>query len=147
MKDRQIWLDKMDWKDSIWIEDCPFCKDNCDWIWIIKKFKNWYIKKNLYPYNWIEQHLLLIPYRHIEHTKFLNTEELNELSEIYRFIEDFFSGENYFSFIRETNWGKSIKHIHYHYLPWCLYSTSLEWIMKVQHEILKENQKIQKWKI
>lgn len=138
MKDRNIWLKQMDGKDSIWKEECPFCPEKSDNCGIIKKFKNWYIKKNLYAYNWINNHLLLIPYRHIEHTKFLNKEELIELTEVYEFIEKYFSSENYFSFIRETNWWKSIKHIHYHYLPWVLYSSKMEEIMEDQHKILKE---------
>ena len=97
-----------------------------------------YIKKNLYPYNWIKEHLLLIPYRHIEHTKNLNKQELNELVEVYEFIEKYFNWKNYFSFIRETNWGKSIKHIHYHYLPWILYSNLIEKAMEEQHKILEK---------
>ena len=140
MKDRNIWLEKMKDKESIWIEDCPFCKDEEETL--IKKFKYWKLIKNQYPYNWINKHLLLIPYRHIEHTKFLNNKELSELPERYEFIEKFFKWMNYFSFIRETNWWKSVKHIHYHFLPGILFSNSVEWILKQQHELLKENQKI-----
>ena len=28
MKDRQLWLEKMNWKDSLWEEECPFCEKN-----------------------------------------------------------------------------------------------------------------------
>ena len=136
MKDRQLWLEKMNWKDSLWEEECPFCEKNNDEEYLVlKRFQFWYIKKNLYPYNWIKEHLLLIPYRHIEHTKNLNKQELNELVEVYEFIEKYFNWKNYFSFIRETNWGKSIKHIHYHYLPWILYSNLIEKAMEEQHKI------------
>lgn len=140
MKDRKIWMEKMKWKDSIWIENCPFCQDNSesDNLWFVKKFKFWNIKKNLYPYNWIKDHLLLIPYRHIEHTKLLNENELIELKEINEFIEKYFGEQNYFSFIRETNWWKSVKHIHYHYLPWILFSDKMEEIMKEQHKNLEK---------
>lgn len=133
MKDRKIWDEIMKWKDSIWEAECPFCHTS-EWEQRleIKKFKFWKLVKNLYPYSWLKNHLLLIPYRHIEHTKFLNNEELSELSEIYNFIEKFFWDENYFSFIRETNWWKSIKHIHYHYLPWILYSQSVEKMLDEQ---------------
>lgn len=137
MKDRKIWMKKMEGKESIWLENCPFCKDNDD-LWFVKIFNFWYIKKNLYPYNWIKNHLLLFPKRHIEHTKFLNEDELLELKEINNFIEKYFDWENYFSFIRETNWWKSIKHIHYHYLPWILFSNKLEEIMEEQHKNLEK---------
>lgn len=137
MKDRKIWMKKMEGKESIWLENCPFCKDN-DNLWFVKIFNFWYIKKNLYPYNWIKNHLLLFPKRHIEHTKFLNEDELLELKEINNFIEKYFDWENYFSFIRETNWWKSIKHIHYHYLPWILFSNKLEEIMEEQHKNLEK---------
>lgn len=130
-------MEQMKWKDSIWIENCPFCKESENQN-IIKKFKFWYLIKNLYPYNWIKDHILLIPYRHIEHTKFLNSEELSELNQINSFIEEYFSDKNYFSFIRETNWGKSIKHIHYHYLPWILFSDKMEEIMEEQHKNLEK---------
>lgn len=143
MKDREIWMKKMAWKESIWEENCPFCK-NEDKDLVVKNFKFWKLVKNLYPYNGIKNHLLLIPFRHIEHTKFLKSDELKELSEINEFIENYYSWENYFSFIRETNWGKSIKHIHFHYLPWILFSNLMEWAMKTQHELFKEKEK---WKI
>lgn len=136
MLDRNIWIKKMAWKESIWIENCPFCKEE-EKNTVVKNFKFWKILKNLYPYNGIKNHLLLIPKRHIEHTKFLNKEELEELPEIYDFIEKYFSWENYFSFIRETNGWKSIKHIHYHFLPGILYSDSMEKAMEKQHKLLK----------
>lgn len=141
MQDRQIWMAKIADLWVLWKENCPFCQDNkniIDNTWIIKKFKYWEIKRNIYPYNWVKNHLLLIPFRHIENTKFLTKEELGELSEVYDFLEKFFEGENYFSFIRETNWWKSIKHIHYHYLPWVLYSHDLEKIMEEQHKNLEK---------
>jgi hypothetical protein len=45
----------------------------------------------------------LIPNRHIEHTKDLNNNELLELKDAESFINDYYKGENYFSFIRQTN--------------------------------------------
>lgn len=123
----------MSWKDSIWKENCPFCIDEDNitiWKW---KYLN--IRHNKYPYNWLKNHLLLIPNRHIEHTKDLNNNELLELKDAESFINDYYKGENYFSFIRQTNWWKSIKHVHYHYLPWKLYSNSVEELL------LKQNNK------
>lgn len=122
----------MKWRDPIWEEECPFCNDIDNNI-IIKFFNNWKIVLNKYPYNWIKNHLLLIPNRHIEHTEKLINKELLELKEIEKFIKNFYKWENYFSFIRQTNWWKTVKHIHYHYLPWILHSDWVEEIMKKQH--------------
>lgn len=137
MKDREIWMKKMAWKESLWIEECPFCL-NEDKDLIVKIFENWKLVKNLYPYNWIKDHLLLIPKRHVEHSKYLNEEELKELSTINEFIEKYFSWQNYFSFLRETNWWKSIKHLHYHFLPGILFSLDMEKMMEEQHKNLEK---------
>ncbi len=111
------------WKEAIWEENCPLCLDE---EFLIKKFNFWNIFKNKYPYKWIKKHILLVPKRHIEHTKYLNNDELLELAKIEQYLEEYFNWENYFSFIRETNKGKSIKHIHYHYISWVIYSDALE---------------------
>ncbi len=125
---RNIWDKMVKWKESIWIENCPFCKnDDTLTIW---KWKYWKIKNNKYPYNWSKQHLLLISNRHIEHTKELNNNELIELKVAEDFFSNYYKDKDYFSFIRQTNWWKSIKHIHYHYIPWKLYSSELEKILK-----------------
>ncbi len=126
--DRNIWDEMTRWKDSIWKENCPFCTDNgAIKIW---KWKYLYIIHNKYPYNWLIGHLLLIPYRHIEHTKELNDEELLEIRIAEQFLSDYYKEKDYFSLIRQTNAWKSVKHIHYHYIPWKLYSSDLEKILK-----------------
>lgn len=127
LQDRSIWDKLTKWKEAIWKKWCPFCLEEQEiTLW---KWNYWHIRKNKYPYNWNEKHLLLIPNRHIEHTSDLNNEELIELKEAEKFLKDFYKEENYFSFIRQTNWWKSIKHIHYHYIPWILYSSELEKIL------------------
>ena len=128
LQERKIWDLKMIWNESIWKDNCPFCKDD-DWL-KIWEWKYWNIRHNKYPYNWLKNHLLLIPYRHIEHTMDLNNDELIELKIADKFFNEYYKPENYFSIIRQTNWWKSIKHLHYHYLPWILYSSKLEKILK-----------------
>ena len=131
LHDRSIWDQKTMWKESIWTDECPFCKEEeSTTVW---KWKYWKIVYNKYPYNWLKNNLLLVPYRHCEHTMELNNDELIELKDADKFFNEYYKGENYFSFIRQTNGGKSIKHLHYHYLPWILYSDKLENIMKNQH--------------
>lgn len=118
----------MIWKDSIWKENCPFCE--MDEKLIIWKWKYLNIRHNKYPYNWLLNHLLLIPNRHIEHTQDLNNNELIEIKKAEKFLKKYYKNIDYFSFIRHTNWWKSIKHIHYHYLPGKIYSNDLEKILK-----------------
>jgi len=126
--DRKIWDEKTKWKQSIWIDECPFCI-NDDWL-TLWQWQHWNIRKNKYPYNWLTNHLLLITNRHIEHTKELNNDELLEIKKAENFLYDYYKWIDYFSLIRQTNWWKSIKHIHYHYIPWTLYSSDVEKILK-----------------
>lgn len=128
LHNRNLWDEMTRWKESIWKENCPFCEN--DDLLTIWKWKYLHIKHNKYPYNWLNDHLLLIPYRHIEHTKELNKEELIEIQKAEKFFSDYYQDKDYFSLIRQTNAGKSIKHIHYHYIPWKLYSSELENILK-----------------
>lgn len=124
---RSIWDDMMRWKESIWKENCPFCIfDDGLIIW---QWKYLNIRHNKYPYNWLENHLLLVPNRHIEHTEELDNDELIEFRQAEKFLHNYYWDVNYFSFIRHTNWWKSIRHIHYHYIPWTIYSKKLETIL------------------
>ncbi|MDD2871703.1 MAG: HIT domain-containing protein [Candidatus Gracilibacteria bacterium] len=128
LHNRNLWDEMTRGKESIGKEDCPFCEN--DDLLTIWKGKYLHIKHNKYPYNGLNDHLLLIPYRHIEHTKELNKEELIEIQKAEKFFSDYYQDKDYFSLIRQTNAGKSIKHIHYHYIPGKLYSSELENILK-----------------
>lgn len=127
LESRKKWYELTKWKDCIWRESCPFCIESKEekklTIW---KWKYWEIKHNKYPYANLKNHLLVIPKRHVENTKNLTIEEFGELKKVEEFMNEYYSNQNYFSFIRETNWWKSIKHLHYHFIPWILYSTHLE---------------------
>jgi diadenosine tetraphosphate (Ap4A) HIT family hydrolase len=125
---RKLWDDMTRWRESIWKEECPFCELNDSLI--IWKWKYWNIRHNKYPYAWLDKHLLLIPNKHKEHTKELSHKELMEIKIAEQFFSEYYGCENYFSLIRQTNWWKSIKHLHYHYIPWILYSNKLEKILK-----------------
>lgn len=126
--ERNIWIEKMRWKESIWKQDCPFCKQE-EISLVIKEFKYWKIIKNKYPYIWVSKHILVVPYKHREYTKDLSKNEFAELKDIEKYMAEYFSQENYFSFIRQTNESKSIKHLHYHYINATLYSDKLETIL------------------
>lgn len=135
LKDRSIWDSRVRWNPPIWKENCPFCnfiedeKNLIIWEW-----KYWNIRHNKYPYNWNNKHLLVIPKSHKEHTKDLSKAEFSELKEISKFMDEYYKDENYFSFIRESSWWKSIKHLHYHYITWVLYSSDMEYILSKQNK-------------
>ena len=130
LESRSKWYELMQWKNVIWKDKCPFCPELAETdeekklkIW---ETKYWKIIHNKFPYADLENHLLVVPKRHVENTKDLKDEEFIELRNVEEFMSEYYWDQNYFSFIRETNWWKSIKHLHYHFLPWILYSTHLE---------------------
>lgn len=140
-KDRTEWIEIVNKNGIIWKENCPFCKpEEKDEKPVLYKTKYWEIRYNKYPYWWLKKHLLVFPIRHVEEKYKLLDEELLWLKEINIFIEKFYSWEAYFSFIRETFSWRSIKHIHYHYIPWDIYGEDLaDFLNKKQHQ--------NKWKI
>jgi len=70
-------------QDSInWFEkNCPFC-DYLDKQNIVEERTNLLVIKNKFPYLKTEDHLLIIPKRHIRTWKELTVEELREFSEV-----------------------------------------------------------------
>jgi len=132
-QDRKIW-DKLALENKIiWEENCPFCKNKeGEEKLIIWKSDLWEVRYNKYPYWWIKNHILLIPKRHVEYSKDLTIEEFIWLKEAKTFIHNFYENKQYFSFLRETFLGRSIKHLHYHYMPGNIYSSDFESILNKQ---------------
>jgi diadenosine tetraphosphate (Ap4A) HIT family hydrolase len=130
LESREKWYELTNWKDTIWKNNCPFCwelsQKEEEKKLIILELQYWKIIHNKFPYANLKNHLLVVPKNHIESTKDLSLEEFWELKKVEEFMSEYYWNQNYFSFIRETNWWKSIKHLHYHFLPWILYSTHLE---------------------
>jgi len=131
-QNREIWDKKIQKIWLIWKENCPFCKKNIDKEekkLILKETDFWEIRYNKYPYSWIKDHLLAFPKRHIEFTKDLNEKELVDFKNVSTFINNYFKEKEYFSFVRESFTGRSIAHLHYHYLPWNIHSSDFEKIL------------------
>ena len=114
------------WDRKKYIESKPyFTKENCPFCTYSKEeeklflyeTKYWKVIYNKFPY-YSKKHLMSIPKRHIKYTTELNNEELIDFKNIEIFIKNFYKEKNYFSFIRETTWWRSVEHLHYHYLPW-----------------------------
>jgi diadenosine tetraphosphate (Ap4A) HIT family hydrolase len=123
---REDWY-KLAPKD-LWKKDCPFCDQNNTPL--IKSFEYWYICKNKYPYCDSPDHLLVIPKQHKKYTHELTPQEYAELHKIDIFMNNYYKGNDYFSFIRQSFTGRSLEHLHYHYLPWFLSGPDLEYILE-----------------
>ena len=134
-QNRNLWHELTKWKGVIWIKNCPLCtypNDKEDDKLVIYKTKYWIVIHNKYPYGWIKKHLLVFPKRHIELTKDLDDSELLDLKNIHEFLYKFYEWKKYFSFLRETFEWRSIKHLHYHYLPWNIHGSDFEKILNKQ---------------
>jgi diadenosine tetraphosphate (Ap4A) HIT family hydrolase len=119
--------------DDLWEKDCPFCdmesekEDLIIWQW-----RYFHIRHNKYPYLWLKNHLLVIPYRHIKYSRELNKKELTDLRNVEVFMKNYYKDWDYFSFLRETSWAKSLNHLHYHFLPWKIIDKDIEFMLKKQ---------------
>ena len=132
-KDRKIWEEKTkSW--IIWKDKCPFCAqpDKNEKKLILWENDLWEVRYNKFPYWWIKNHLLAFPKRHVEKTIKLTKKEFADLKNVEKFVSDFFKNEQYFSFLRETYYWRSIAHIHYHYLPWNIHGSDFAKILKKQ---------------
>lgn len=99
--------------------NCPFCK------WRLEKEHNilfgtdyWLVIDALYPYFDEPWHLIVIPKKHREFTRELSKLEFWDFKEVEVFMKKHFWKKEYFSFIRQSKWNKSVEHLHYHYLVW-----------------------------
>jgi len=132
-EDRNIWEEKIKWKGIIWKNNCPFCKlEKKEKKLVIFNTKHWEIRYNKYPYGWIKKHVLVFPKRHVEFSKNLNDLELLDLKNIHKYLYDFYETQKYFSFLRETFKWRSIKHLHYHYMPGNIHSNNFAEILNKQ---------------
>ena len=114
--------------------NCPFCKED---EYIISETKYWSIRNNKFPYYGKELHLMALPKRHIKFTYELNDEELKDIINVEKFMKSHYLWEkNYFSFVRQSLWWRSIEHLHYHYLPWHISFSSKDWdnIFKIKNK-------------
>ena len=61
---------------------------------------------------------MAIPKKHKIYTTDLSIEELKDYKNVEKFMLEWYKWEkNYFSFIRQWIWWRSVEHLHYHYLP------------------------------
>jgi diadenosine tetraphosphate (Ap4A) HIT family hydrolase len=125
--DIQLWTrddlkKKLAGKTMFWKEDCPFCIHLNENQYLLWKWEYWAIIHNQYPYIMDGTHFMLIPIRHICFSHEIWALEYSELPDAYAYIRDFYGGISYFSFTRESFNGRSVEHVHTHFisgnLPW-----------------------------
>jgi len=68
------------WSNNWFKNDCPFCNINKQDI--VSEYKNFILMKNKYPYFNTEDHLLIVPKRHIRSWEELTDEEIIEFKNI-----------------------------------------------------------------
>ncbi len=116
-------------------KNCPFCLINKEKEkWFLYETEYWKIIYNKFPY-YSKKHLMVIPKRHIIYTTELNNKELIDYKNAELYMKDFYKDIDYFSFIRQSTWWRSIEHLHYHYLPWHIsyYESSEENIFRIKN--------------
>jgi len=67
------------WAENWFKQNCPFCNSIKD---VVKEYSHCYLIKNLYPYRNTQDHLLIVPKRHIRTWNELNVEELQQIQSI-----------------------------------------------------------------
>jgi len=113
-------------------DNCPFCDLDSQSEQIIWRGKYWYIQHNKYPYLWLKEHIMAVPYSHTTYSRDLTPEEFWEMPILQKFIKDFYWDTDYFSFLRESLWNRSVEHLHYHFLPWVVKTNFIESLLKDQ---------------
>jgi len=119
----------------MWEKECPFCDVEKTKNTLIHTFKYWKVILNKYPYSWQENHLMVVPIRHVQFVWELWSDEFSELPKVHEFMKEFYqnNGEkDYFSATRETMWNRSVEHYHMHFIPWRLQGKFLRCMLENQ---------------
>lgn len=97
-------------------DDCPFCDDIETGERVIWSNKDWAILWNLYPYMIDAKHIMLVPRQHTRFSHEVSEQEWSSIGEAYTFLEEFYGGDEYFSFTRESFSERSVEHLHTHFI-------------------------------
>lgn len=109
--------------------NCPLCNEKQN---VIHETTYWKIVRNKYPILGLQDHLMALPKEHIILAKDVNTEAYKDYREVETFMHHYFDNKNYFTFMRESIWGRSLEHLHYHFLPWQIWYKDLEHMLEKQ---------------
>jgi diadenosine tetraphosphate (Ap4A) HIT family hydrolase len=125
---RKVWENSQQKYNST--HDCIFCTEKSDYY--IDETLHWRIIHNKFPILGMKEHIMAIPKKHYTLAKDIPDEVFLDYRNVEKFVSNFYGNINYFTFMRETISGRSIEHIHYHFLPGMLYYNSLEKMLEEQ---------------
>ncbi len=109
---------------------CPFCEEENEYI--IHSTQYWNITHNKFPILGLREHIMAVPKEHFIYAKDMPNEFFADYKNIEQFVSDFYWEKPYFTFMRESLSGRSIEHLHYHFLPGKMYYKVLENMLKDQ---------------
>lgn len=101
---------------------CFFCEENFLKIGAspaIYNSKNWYVKKNDYPYTGSVHHYLIVPIKHIDNISAIDEKTFSELHTAIKWLETKTKVRGYSLFARSGDMhytGGTIDHLHFHFL-------------------------------
>jgi len=72
---------------------------------------------------------MAIPKKHYKFAYEIPSEVMAEYPEVEKFVYNFFDGESYFTFMRESIQNRSLEHIHYHFVPGKINYKHLEYLL------------------
>ncbi|MDA9129220.1 hypothetical protein N9J72_01965 [Candidatus Gracilibacteria bacterium] len=131
-------IDRKEWEQNNpkdkGASNCPFCdqenpKNEQLTVW---KGKYWFICHNKYPILGLRNIMMAIPYRHAILSSDLSEDEYKEFRDVEIFMKSFYGDQEYFVFMRESVAGRSLEHIHYHFVPGRIPYDDIEVMLKKQ---------------
>lgn len=109
-----------------------FCEAYIEKEYVIYETEHWRVLHNKYPILGLPQHIMAIPKKHIKFAYEIPADVMAEYPKVEKFVNDFFKGNSYFMFMRESLQNRSLEHIHYHFLPGKMNYKHLEYILLEQ---------------
>lgn len=110
----------------MWRKNCPFCSDDYEETqYVIYESRYWYLAHNKYPILGFTNQYIAYPKRHVVLAKDLLSEEFADYKFIEKKVHELYS-DDYFTFMRESVSGRSLEHLHYHFVPGKIYYDNIE---------------------
>ncbi len=108
---------------DMWASNCPLCSEKEN---LMYETLHWKVLQNKYPILGLAHHLMAVPKKHILLAKEIPDEVFLDYKNIEIFMSEFYKNQDYFTFMRESIHGRSLEHIHYHFLPGQIWYKDLE---------------------
>ncbi|NDK10138.1 hypothetical protein GW846_05175 [Candidatus Gracilibacteria bacterium] len=109
--------------------NCPLCQEAEN---ILYETKHWKIIKNKYPILGLDNHCMAIPKEHVIFAKDLSDVQYLDYKNVEHYMFSYFKNSDYFTFMRESLSGRSLEHLHYHFLPGQIWYKDVESMLQKQ---------------